>query len=97
MSQKISIMSKLKKARDLRWRIDGENDQIVIVHKDNFALPRILNPVAAKIFLLSDGDNTIEAIAGNIADEFDNADFKVILKEVSECVDLFIEKGILEN
>jgi len=90
-------MSKPKKARDLRWRIDGDSDQIVIVHKDNFALPRILNPVAAKIFLLCDGDNTIEVIAQNIADEFDNADFNGILAEVRGCADLFIEKGILEN
>jgi len=90
-------MSKPRKALDLRWRVDGENDQIVIVHKDNFALPRILNPVAAKIFRLCDGNNTIGAIAEKVAEEFAVTDFSKLLSEVSECASLFVEKGILEE
>ncbi len=97
MLPKISIMSKPRIAPNLRWRLDGENDQIVIVHKDDFALPRILNPVAAKIFQLCDGNNTIEAIAEKVAGEFQTEDFSRLLSEVSECASLFIEKGILEE
>ena len=97
MSRKISIMSKPRIAPNLRWRVDGENDQIVIVHKDDFALPRILNPVAAKIFHLCDGNNTMEAIAEKVAGEFEIADFSILLSEVSECARLFVEKGILEE
>lgn len=97
MSLKISIMSKPRIATNLRWRLDGENDQIVIVHKDDFALPRILNPVAAKIFQLCDGNNNIEAIAEKVAGEFETTDFSSLLSEVSECARLFVEKGILEE
>lgn len=97
MSQKISIMGKLRKAPGLRWRVDGEADQLVIVHRDDFALPRILNPVAARIFQLCDGNNTVEAIAEKISAEFDTPDFSSLLSEVSACADLFVEKRILEE
>lgn len=97
MSRKISIMSKPRIAPNLRWRVDGENDQIVIVHKDDFALPRILNPVAAKIFRLCDGNNTVEAIAEKVAEEFKGKDYSSLLSEVKECARLFVEKGILEE
>lgn len=109
MSQTISIMSKPRgnglasnsqshkprKSAGLRWRIDGEDDQIVIVHRDNFALPRILNPVAAKIFLLADGNNSVEEIAREIADEFAADNFSRVLTEVRECARNFSENGIL--
>lgn len=88
-------MNRPKKASGLRWRSDGENDQIVIVHRDTFALPRILNPVAAKIFLLADGNMTVEDIAGAIAEEFAADDFGKVVSEVKECVQKFSENGIL--
>lgn len=95
MSATISILSKPKKTEDMRWRVDGEDDQIIIVHRDNFALPRILNPVAAKIFLLSDGNKTIEEIISMIRDKFEPAGADKVSSEVTECVSLFVEKGIL--
>lgn len=89
-------MSKPNKRSDLRWRRDGESDQIVILHRDNFALPRILNPVAAMIFLLSDGTNTIEQIGENIAKEFATPDFDKLKSEVVECIMIFVDKEIVE-
>lgn len=96
MSQMISIANKPKILADVSWRKDGEKDQIIVLSKETLALPLILNPTASKIFLLCNGKNSLEAIAEKLCDEFGLEDFSMVLKDVKEQVEYFINKGIAE-
>lgn len=95
MSQKISITDKPKKDDNLRWRIDGEDDQIIILSKENFPLPLILNSTAARIFLLCDGNNSVEKITGSLCTEFNLNDFNSVLTDVQSQIDDLIKRGVL--
>ncbi len=96
MSQVISIANKPKKREDIIWRTDGENNQIILVSKEDLALPLMLNLTAAKIFLLCDGKNTIEHIADSLCAEFMVKDFDMVLGDVRTQVEYFVDKGIVE-
>lgn len=96
MSPTISITNKPKILGDVLWRRDGEDNQIVVLSKEGLALPLILNPTAARIFLLCNHKNTVEDIAGTLCDEFASEDFKSVLEDVKEQVKYFINKGIVE-
>ena len=58
MSQAISIVSSLKVCNDVIWRWDGENNQIIVLSKESFALPLMLNITAAKIFSVQENKVT---------------------------------------
>jgi hypothetical protein len=90
-------MSNPKKADELVWRQDGEEEQIIVLSKDGFSLPIILNPTAAKIFLLCDGNNSLEDIAGNLCDEFNLDDFSLALSDVQQQIKDFTERGIIKD
>ena len=96
MSQAISIVSSLKVCNDVIWRWDGENNQIIVLSKESFALPLMLNITAAKIFSLCNGKNSIEDIAKSLCDEFGLDDYKMVLEDVQKQIEYFIEKEIVQ-
>jgi hypothetical protein len=96
MSQAISIANKPQKSPDVIWRVDGEDNQIILASKEGLALPLMLNPTAAKIFLLCDGSNTLEDIAASLCAEFSLKDFDMVLGDVKKQVSYFADKGIVE-
>ncbi|HLD82720.1 MAG TPA: PqqD family protein [Candidatus Omnitrophota bacterium] len=96
MSQMISIASKPKILDNVAWRRDGEKEQIIVLSKEGLALPLILNPTAAKIFSLCNGKNSLEDMATELCAEFGMDDFKMLLGDVKEQVEYFINKGIVE-
>lgn len=96
MLQAISIANKPKVLDNIIWRRDGESDQIIVLSKDNLALPLILNPTAARIFSLCDGRNTVEDIAQALSDEFGVEDFKIALEDVKGQIGYFIDKEIVQ-
>lgn len=97
MSQEISITSRPKVLNDVIWRGDGENDQIIILSREGLALPLILNPSAARIFSLCNGENTLEDIANNLCGEFGLDDFGMVLKDVRIQIEYFIKKAIVKS
>lgn len=97
MSQAISIANKPQKSPDVIWRVDGENNQIILASREDLALPLMLNQTAAKIFLLCNGKNTLEDIASSLCAEFALKDFDMVLKDVKEQTEYFIEKGIVKT
>jgi len=92
----ISIASKPKILDNVAWRRDGEKEQIIVLSKEGLALPLILNPTAAKIFSLCNGKNSLEDMATELCAEFGMDDFKMLLGDVKEQVEYFINKGIVE-
>lgn len=97
MSQEISITNRPKVLNGVIWRRDGENDQIIILSREGLALPLILNPSAARIFSLCNGENTLEDIANNLCAEFGLDDFRMVLKDVRIQVEYFIKKTIVKS
>jgi len=97
MSQMIFTMNRPERADDIIWRRDGEEDQIIILSKDGFPLPIILNPTAVRIFLLCDGKSSLEDIARSLCEEFSLDDSASVLSDVKEQVDDFIKRGIIKN
>lgn len=95
MSQKISITDKPRKDDTLRWRLDGEEDQIIVLSKENLPLPIILNSTAARIFLLCDGNNSVEKITGSLCSEFNMNDFNSVLTDVQSQIENLIKKGVI--
>lgn len=96
MSQTISIANKPKIADNVIWRRDGEDNQIILLSKEGLALPLILNPTAARIFLLCNGKNTLEEIAKSLCAEFGSDDFTMILEDVTKQVEYFRDKEAVE-
>lgn len=95
MSQKISITDKPKRDDNLKWRIDGEENQIIVLSKENLPLPLILNSTAARIFLLCDGKNSVEKITGSLCTEFNLNDFNSVLTDVQSQIQDLIKRGVL--
>lgn len=96
MSQPITITNRLKIAEDIIWRVDGERDQIVILHSPKLALPQILNPTAAKIFSSCNGRKTVEGIALGLCEEFGRDDFNKVLSDVKKCLKHFSLNQIIQ-
>lgn len=96
MSATISITNKPKILDEVIWRRDGEDNQIIVLSKEGLALPLILNPTAARIFSLCNHKNTLEDIAVTLCDEFGREDFQMVLEDVKEQVEYFMNKGIVE-
>jgi hypothetical protein len=90
-------MDKPKRDDNIIWRVDGEEDQIVILSREDFALPVILNSTAAKIFLLADGGNSIQQIADSLCREFIIDDQTNVLADVKELVGDLTARGILRE
>jgi hypothetical protein len=95
MSQIISIANKPKISDDVTWRRDGEDDQIIVLSKEEFPLPVILNPTASRIFLLCNGKNTLKDIAQALMQEFALEDFSVAIADVKRQIEYFLDKGII--
>lgn len=96
MSQAISIVNKPKVCSDVIWRWDGEDNQIIVLSKESFALPLMLNITAAKIFSLCNGRNSVEDIAKSLCEEFALDDYKSVLKDVQGQINYFVEKEIVQ-
>lgn len=91
-----SLRGKPKILDKVKWRWDGEENQIILLSKEDLALPLILNPTAAKIFSLCNDKNTLEDIARILCVEFGLDDFDMILEDVKGQIEYFLDKGIVE-
>lgn len=96
MLQMISIVNKPKILDNIIWRRDGEDDRIIVLSREDMALPLILNPSAAMIFSLCNGNNTLEDIAKALSDEFGLDDFKIALEDVRGQIEYFLDKKIVQ-
>ena len=96
MSQMMSIVNKPRMSDDVIWRRDGEDNQIIVLSREELALPLILNPTAARIFLLCNSKNTLEDIAKSLCGEFGLDDFKMVLEDVIKQVEYFHDKKIIQ-
>lgn len=96
MSQMISIANRPKILDDVIWRRDGEANQIILLSKEGLPLPIMLNPTAARIFLLCNGKNTLEDIAKALCEEFALEDFNAILKDTKGQIEYFVDKAIVK-
>jgi len=92
----VSLRDKPKIAQDITWRVDGEKDQIIILHSPKLALPQILNPTAAKIFSSCNGENTVKGIALGLCEEFEKDDFSKVLADVKKCLKYFSKNQIIQ-
>lgn len=95
MSQAISIANKPKISDNVIWRRDGEDNQIIVLSREGLALPLILNPAAAKIFLFCNGEHTLEEIAGSLCAECGLDDFAMVLEDVTRQIEYFRDKEVI--
>jgi|SRR3989338_1536256 len=87
---------KPKIAASVVWRRDGEDNQLIVLSKEDMPLPLILNLTAARIFLLCNGENSLEDIARGLGEEFGREDYAGILDGVKKQVGYFLDRGIVE-
>lgn len=95
MSQTVSIANRPKISDNLVWRRDGEDNQLIVLSKEDMSLPLILNLTAARIFLLCNGENSLEDIARGLAEAFGREDYAGILDGVKRQVGYFLDRGIV--
>lgn len=91
-------MSRPLRDPEVKWRVDGEDGQIVVLFKEGMPLPVILNPTAARIFLLADGTRTVKDIAWCLCREFlhSRQDDAAVENDVREQVEYFVNNGIFK-
>jgi len=87
---------KPKISDNVLWRRDGEDNQLIVLSKEDMPLPLILNLTAARIFLLCNGENSLEDIARGLGEEFGREDYAGILDGVKKQVGYFLDRGIVE-
>lgn len=92
----ISIANKPRIAPDVLWRRDGDENQIIIVSREDLPLPLILNATAARIFSLCDGEHSVEDMAEILRSELRLPDGSQILEDVKKQAEYFLQKRIVE-
>ena len=72
--------------RELIWRWDGERGKHILVGVPKTRSAHLLNPVAAKIFALCDGEHTVEDIVHELMQQYPES-----TERISSDVDGFVE------
>ena len=81
--------------KDILWRKDGAEDELVILASCNGGSIRFLNPVAGKILELSDGKNSVNDIITNICEKFANTSRDTVEKDVITFLNTLKENKII--
>ena len=75
---------KPKLCKEIVWKEEGKNGEIVSLASALGGPIRMLNPVASKIIKLSDGKHTVKEIISEICRTFDDANQKEVEKDVEK-------------
>lgn len=78
-------------APDTASRVLG-GEAVLISPADNVV--RMLNVPASSVWVLCDGNHTVEEIAAVLVHEFD-VDLPTVLQDVSDFINQMVEKGLL--
>ena len=89
----ISKNTKPKINKDIMWRKDGAENEIISLANSNGGPIHFLNTVGSKIFELSTGKNTVDDIINKIITHYEGISEKKIEKDVIE----FLKKLKNEN
>lgn len=95
MEQEINIL-KPKRAKEVIWRTDGPNDEIIIAYRWDMPTQEILNPTASRIFKLCDGEHNIGQIARILSKEFEFPDRKKVLRDVTNCIQTLTSERLIK-
>jgi hypothetical protein len=87
---------KPKVCKDIVWKEEGENKEIISLASYLGGSIRFLNPVASKIIKLSDGKHTVDEIINNICDDFEGSNPDEVEKDVEKFLKILEEKKIIE-
>lgn len=80
------------KAMKIRWRWDGDTNEHITYFNPKSGTINILNPVAAYIFNVCNGNNTVEQIIDRVCEEYDAPNRDLVTKDVNEFLH-FMEKN----
>lgn len=87
-----SVYPKLKK---LRWRWDGEaGEHITFLNPANGAI-NVLNPIAASIFSLSDGQHSVEQIVDSLMETFSAPSREQVRNDVQNFLDFMGKQRLI--
>ncbi len=87
---------KPKLAKDIVWREEGEEGEIVSLASYVGGPIRMLNPVASKIIKLLDGKHTIEDIINEIIKSFEDVDYETAEKDVLDFLKELEQERIID-
>ena len=88
---------KPKISKDIVWKKEGKNGELLSLTSWLGGPILLLNPVASKIVILSNGKNTIEQIATNICKSFEDTDLNRITKDLEKFFIVLQDKKIIES
>lgn len=83
-------------AKDIVWKEEGENGEIISLASYIGGPIRFLNPVATKIIKMSDGKHTIQEIIDQIMSTFENAALEGVEEDVFKFLKELEDKKIIE-
>ena len=92
----ISKDIKPKVAKDIVWKEEGKNGEIISLASYLGGSIRFLNPVASKIVKLSDGKHTVAEIIEEICKTFEETDPKKVEQDVMKFIATLNKKKIIE-
>jgi len=87
---------KPKICKDIVWKEDGKNGEIISLASYLGGSIRFLNPVGSRIVKLSDGTHTINEIIEDICKTFEDSDPKAVEKDVEKFLKRLEKKKIIE-
>jgi methyltransferase-like protein len=87
---------KPKLAKDIVWKEEGENGEIISLASYIGGPIRMLNPVASKIIKLLDGKHTVKEIINEIVESFEDVDYDTAEKDVLEFLEELKQKRIID-
>lgn len=92
----ISKDIKPKVRKDIVWKEEGKNAEIISLASYLGGTIRFLNPVASQIVKLSDGKHTVGEIIEEICKTFENTDLKTVERDVNKFLKNLEKEQIIE-
>ncbi|QNU67065.1 PqqD family protein [Ruminiclostridium herbifermentans] len=83
------------KKKNIRWRWDGpEGEHITFLNPASGSIC-VFNPIAAMIFHMSDGTNTIKDIIDKIVEVYSAPSVELVREDVYSFLDFMIKSGVI--
>lgn len=92
----INKNSKPKIRKDIVWKEEGKEGEIISLASYIGGPIRFLNPVASKVIKLSDGKHTVREIIEDICKSFEDANPKAVEKDVDNFLKNLEKRKIIE-
>ena len=92
----MDMRSKVFCSKDILWRWDGENSDIIIAMSPETYDIEILNPSASQIFSLCDGKRSISEIIEELNSRFTSVESN-IEGDVIACIVELRKKGLIDS